>query len=429
MDNWYELPESHLVGAILLDPTVLNDVAGDLDHAHFGHGALGRIYRAARRLWQKGESPTQLEILGACNPEDQRIAEECLSVATTSAGAKAHAAGVRTESDRRALRSIARAILDGAEDRSRAPSEVAEELATSLHQLTSGNAQDFITIGDGITEFYRDLERRARSEEIIGIPSPFPKLDDLIGGFEPSLYYVIGARPGVGKSALAKQIAAHAVKHGKKALICILESSREAWLRRIVSGAIGISTQDLKRGRVPDNMWPQITEFVAKLEAQGDALTIWDTPEATPSKILAECMRLQRSQGLDMLIIDYVQLVNPGIRFHSRSEAVAHISRQMRSIGKRLHIPIIVLAQLGRQVQTDTGAMRRPVLTDLKESGGLEQDADAVIFIHRKEQDDERALLLVAKQKDGPLGKVHCNFDRKVVTFKQVAKFDDKDMR
>jgi replicative DNA helicase len=396
---------------------VLNDVAGDLGPDHFGHRPLGRIYRAAHSLWSKGNTPTRLEIMGACNEEDQRIAEECLSVAATAAGAKGYAAEVRRESDRRMLRSIARRIIDGVEDRSLAPDELAEETATSLHMLTTGHSKDFVTIGDGAADFYADLQRRAGGDGTIGIPTPFPAWDDKIGGFEPSMYYVIGARPSVGKSALAKQIASKAIASGKKVLICNFESSKEAWIRRIVSAGTGVTTMDLKRGRVPDAAWPGITRIVADLEKLGDALTIWDCAGETPAKVRSECMRLQRLQSLDMVIVDYIQKVNPGLRTHSRHDAVSRVSESLCDTGKHLKVPMIVLAQLGRQVQSDDGTMRRPVLTDLKESGSLEQDADMVAFIHREDVLAEPAELLIAKQKDGPLGKVPLRFDKKAVTF------------
>lgn len=417
MDNWHELPEGQLVGAILLDASVCDDVCGDLEPEHFGHRVLARIYRAARKLWQEGPT-TQMEILGACQPEDQKVAEECLSYAATTAHAKAWAAQIKKEADRRALRSLGRSIMEGAEDRGVEPREVAEEAAAGLHMLTTGNTKDLTTIGQGVTEFYRDLQRRAQGGDV-GLPTPFKGLDRWLGCLEPGGLYILGARPSVGKSAMAKQFASKAAGAGKRSLICILESSREAWIRRIVSAATGLSTMDLKMGNIREQDWPKLAQVCADLEKLGDLVTIWDCPEATPMQIRAQAMKVQRQSGLDLLIVDYLTLVNPGIRTNTRREGVAHISRQSKIMAKVLDVPVLMLAQLGRQVQGEV-EMRRPVLTDLKEAGDIEQDADVVMFIHRKTAKDTETELLVAKQRDGENHKtVKLTFNKDKVSFEE----------
>lgn len=422
MNNWHEMPEAYVVGAALLDHTVMDDVAGDLLPSHFGHAALRRIYSAQVRLWEGGESFTLADVMGLLSDEDQAIAEDAYAQQATAANAAHYARQIRKEHDRREIMRVAASIMDKARDRSVDPDIVVKEAASSLHMLVRGDEKEFVTLGKTASTFVKDLEARCASGAPVGIETPFFGLDRKIVGWEPQLMYVLGARPSVGKSALGVQIGMRAAKVGSRVLYMLLETSREQWVRRVVSGITGVSTVAMKRGEVPTNKWPDVMRCMAMLDKVGDQVTLGKVPGCTPAKLRAEAMRLQRSAGLDLLIIDYVQLMKPDVKVNSRVEAMVHVSQEVLSIAETLDIPVIALAQLGRDVQGTNGEMRRPVLTDLKESGQFEQDAAVVMFLHRENLMNNNAELLISKQRDGPIGKVDLTFNHESITFEEKRK-------
>lgn len=422
MSNWHETPEAYVVGAIMLDHTVMDEIAGDITPGHFGHSALGRIYAEQVRLWEKGEKFTLADVLGSLSDEDQAVAEEVYSYQATSADAAHFSRQVRKEAERRELVRLAASLRGRALDRSVEPEEVAEEAAACLHNMFTANDTSYTPLGDGIETFFSDLQARCQAGGNVGISTPFAKLNDKIGGWEQELVYYIGARPSVGKSALAVQIGMRAAKEGARVLYMILETSREQWLRRVVSSCTGISTMDMKRGSIPDSKWPELAKWCSVLSKMGNSVMLGDVPQCTPAKLRADAMRHQRRGGLDMIIIDYVQLMKPGVRVNSRQEAMSHVSQELLSISKSLRVPVIALAQLRREVQGDDGKMRRPVMSDLKESGAFEQDAAAVLFLHRETLHDQDTELLIGKQRDGPLGIVNLRFDPQSVKFNEITK-------
>lgn len=420
---WHEEPEAAVVGSILVDSECIAEVAGDLLPDHFGHAALRRIYQTAIALWKKGEPFSSVDVLGQLNDKDQEVASECLAFTASTAHVKHYARQVSKEAGRREILRLAARLQSGAQDRQTDPAELIEEAATCLHKIQFSAVTDIHTLGGSLDEFYADLGERCRSEQAAGIPTPFRKLDDYIGGWEPELVYIIGARPSVGKSALGVQIGMRAGMRGYNVLYLILETSRKQWTRRVVSAVSGVSVVDMKTGRVGPEAMVEITAACGKLSKYAESITIWDAADCTPTRLMSEAMKRRRTRGLDMVIIDYIQLMQCGERVNSRQEAMASVSRAMTRVAKTLSVPVIALAQIKREVEGSDGKMRRPVLTDLKESGAFEQDAALVAFLHREDLLASSAELVIAKQRDGVVGGVvPLHFDKKAVKFVEVER-------
>lgn len=418
MTDWLDSNEAALVGAVLQYPDVIADIVLAVKPDDFENGSLRRIYTASLNLWKKGDPFTAVDVSAQLGEADQEIAAECFRHPPLSNQAASYAALVRKDAGRRKLRGVSSTIVDRLADPDLSVSQVAEEAAATLHAVTGADSEEIITIGDGVHGFVRDLERRCAGEVKPGIPFPWTTLNDLTGGMEAAWYVIIGGRPSVGKTIAGINICEHAANHNYKTLYCNLESSKEALIRRLVASVSGVSAARMRQGDVYNSEWPAITEACARLERLGDAITIWDAPAATPNQLRAECMRMSRCGGLDLVIIDYVQLMRSGLRMPTRHLEIEHISQELKSMAKSLRVPVVALAQLGRGVvQGDGGTMREPHMSDLKESGSLEQDADLILFPHRETVRDETAKMIIGKQKDGPVGSFDMRLDKRAVRF------------
>ncbi|MBD3292066.1 MAG: AAA family ATPase [Armatimonadia bacterium] len=420
--GWLDSHEAALVGAILQYPDAMAEIAGDVSPDDFEHGPLRRIYAASLDLWRKGDHYTAVDVGAVLNQGDKEIAAECFSCPPLTSQVKSYAAAVRRDARRRRLRGVGSTIMQRMDDIELSPEQVAEEAAAALHTITGADQNDMVTIADGVRGFLPDLERRASGDVRSGIPFPWPTLNRLTGGMEDAWYVIIGGRPSVGKTIVGINICEHAAREGYRALYCNLESSKEALIRRMVSSVSGVSAARMRMGQVDSGEWPTIAQACASLEAMGDNITVWDAPSATPNQLRAECMRIDNTSGLDLVIIDYVQLMRSGLRMESRHLEIEHISQELKSIAKSMSVPVVALAQLGRGVmQGDDGLMRRPHMSDLKESGSLEQDADLILFPHRERIDDEQAKMIIGKQKDGPTADIDMRLEKRAVKFVEAA--------
>ena len=238
----------------------------------------------------------------------------------------------------------------------------------------------------------------------LGVPTGFTDLDTLTNGFHPGQMIIIAARPGVGKSTLALDVARNAsVKHGLTSVIFSLEMSKSEITMRLLSAEAGIKLSQMRSGRMQDQDWQKIVKRMSEIS---DApLFIDDSPNMTMMEIRAKARRLKQRHDLKLIVLDYLQLMSSGKKVESRQQEVSEFSRQMKLLAKELEVPVIAISQLNRGPEQRTD--KRPMLSDLRESGSLEQDADMVILVHRPdvwESDDPRAGeadLIVAKHRNG----------------------------
>lgn len=269
-------------------------------------------------------------------------------------------------------------------------------------------------------ELYEELEEQSMAgEKTLGVQTGFPKIDECLLGLRPGQMIVLGARPGVGKTSFALNLATNAAYHGASVAFFSLEMSKAEIAQRLLAAEAHIGLQEIRSARIRDDQWPQILEAVNQL-SQLD-IVIDDTPGTTVTEVRAKARRMLRGKKLGIVVLDYLQLVSPpqgGHRADSRATEVGEMSRGIKIMAKDLGVPVVALSQLNRTVENRTG--KRPQLSDLRESGSIEQDADIVCFLDRSMSEEEAAredrpavgetTFIIAKNRSGSLADVPLTF-------------------
>lgn len=286
-------------------------------------------------------------------------------------------------------------------------------------------SKGFTPIKAIVKESFEVIEQlREKKKRVTGIPSGFRDLDNITTGFHPQELIVIAARPSIGKTALCLNIAANAAMRAKSGVgIFSLEMAKQQVVQRMLCTEAEVSSQKVRTGYVGDKDWPNLTAAAGALyEAP---IFIDDTPAISILELRAKARRLKSKEDIKLIIVDYLQLMS-GPRTENRQQEISAISRSLKSLAKELDIPIIAVSQLSRAVETRQD--RRPILSDLRESGAIEQDADSVFFIHRPHRYSEdpdkkgRADIIIGKQRNGPLGTIKLAFLEEYTKFKDLSK-------
>lgn len=276
-----------------------------------------------------------------------------------------------------------------------------------------------------LSAYYDRIDYLARhQDETIGVPTGFIDLDRLLGGMQPSDLLIIAGRPGQGKSGFCISAAKNAAQlHKKRVAMFSLEMSNEQLVQRLIAQETRINSQRLRLGEIHDEEWPLFTQAVSAL---GEAhIYLDDTPSISPLQLRTKCRRLHMELGLDLIVVDYLQLMTGDTRMDNRVQEVSYISRNLKALARELNVPVLAAAQLSRAVEQR--ADKRPVLSDLRESGSLEQDADIVMFIYRPDQYETDTLrqnvaeIIVAKHRNGPVGSVELVFRKSLAKFENAA--------
>jgi replicative DNA helicase len=273
-------------------------------------------------------------------------------------------------------------------------------------------------------------ELHERGDEVIGVPTSFTDLDRLLGGLNRSDLIIIAARPGMGKTALQLAIGqAAARRYGKRIAIFSLEMSAEQLVQRMIAAETRIDSQRLRRGDLEEHEWPIFYEAIGRIsETQ---IFIDDTPSITPLQLRTKCRRLYSEHGIDLVMVDYLQLMVTDRPYGNRVQEISEISRALKGLARELDIPVVANSQLSRAVEQRTE--KRPVLADLRDSGSIEQDADIVMFIYRddyyKNEDSERpniAEINIAKHRNGPTAVVDLFWQGQLATFRNLQRQEVK---
>lgn len=276
-----------------------------------------------------------------------------------------------------------------------------------------------------LSEYYDRIDYLARhKDETIGVPTGFIDLDRLLGGMQPSDLLIIAGRPGQGKSGFCISVAKNASQlHKQHVAMFSLEMSNEQLVQRLVAQETGINSQKLRLGEIQDDEWPLFTQAVSAL---GEThIYLDDTPSISPLQLRTKCRRLHMEIGLDLIIIDYLQLMTGDTRMDNRVQEVSYISRNLKALARELNVPVLAAAQLSRAVEQRSD--KHPLLSDLRESGSLEQDADIVMFIYRPDQYETDTLkqniaeIVVAKHRNGPVGSIELVFRESLAKFENAA--------
>ena len=269
-------------------------------------------------------------------------------------------------------------------------------------------------------------ELHARGEDMIGIPTGFTDMDKLLGGLNKSDLLIVAARPGMGKTSLQLSIALNAgLRLNKRVAMFNLEMSGEQLLQRLIAAETRIDSQRLRRGKLYDNEWEVFYEAVGRLA--NTQIFIDDTPFTTPMQLRTKCRRLKAEYGLDLVMIDYLQLMQAERTSNNRVQEISEISRALKGLARELDVPVVAASQLSRAVESRQD--KRPQLSDLRDSGSIEQDSDIVMFIYRDEyynpETTERpniAEVSIAKHRNGPTGVVDLFWHGKLATFSNLQR-------
>lgn len=430
--------ERSVLGAVLLDERHLHGllVEEQLRPDHFFREQHAAVFKAMLDLYNADRKIDQLTVAEVLR-ESGRLGEiggieaiEELAGWVPAAGhAREYGRIVRENAMLRSLLTATYQIQAGVHGREASPRELVEEAERRLLEVAHDDRQKKIrTIADILDEETEKLHRLSISKTALtGTPSGFKDIDEKTGGFQPGNLVVIAARPSMGKSALVCNIAENAALGGHAVALFSLEMSESELAQRFVASQARIKGEELRRGRVPETKWPKILEACQRLSQA--PLFIDDSSDTGVLEVRAKCRRLhhQVPGGLKLIVIDYLQLMRHEGRVENRVEQVSQISRGLKSLARELGVPVIALSQLSRAVE-QRGGDKKPVLSDLRESGAIEQDSDLVMFIYREEYYDKEserpgeADILIAKHRNGPIGEVILTFQKEYPRFMSYAR-------
>lgn len=428
--------EQAVLGSILLDGDKLLAVSEVIGPEDFYRTAHGRIYQTMLNIAEAGE-PIDVITLSSALREERALEDvggaqyltALLESVPTAANAVYYAEIVAEKSLLRQLIRQATSIIESAYMEAEEANRILGEAERRIGQLALRHTQkDFIPIADVLRDIYQEIERSSKQEApSAGLASGFHDLDSLLGGFKKSDFIIVAARPSVGKTAFALNIAQNiAIRHRRPVAMFSLEMSVEQLVWRMLAAESTLSTQVLQKGKLYDQDWEKL---VFALAALGEApIYIDDSPGVTTMDMRARLKRLMRDVGpLGLVVIDYLQLITGrGRGGENRQQEISDISRQLKGLARELDVPLIALSQLSRAVESRQD--KRPMLSDLRDSGSIEQDADIVAFLYRDDyynpESDEKNIveIIVSKHRNGPTGKIKLAFLKEFNKFVNIAR-------
>lgn len=435
--------EKALLGALMLNQNAMYEVADLVGVDSFYAGKHRTIYDAMLALYAKGE-PIDVVTLSSKLKERKQLADigggaylsELAGAAASPGSARHYAENVQSKFVLRSLLDAAAKIgeLGFAEDRD--IEDVLDEAQAAIFSVSQAPMlRSFSAIKEELTEAWERLESLQKHEGALrGIPTGYPQLDNLLAGLQKSDLVILAARPSMGKTALALDIARlSATKHGTSVGIFSLEMSSQQLVDRMLAAQAGVNSWALRTGKIrKDEDYESLQNAIATLSEA--PIYIDDRASSTVLAMRSVARRLKMEKDLGLIIVDYLQLITPT---HSRGgdslvQQVTEISRSLKAMARELEVPVLALSQLSRAIETRRG---RPRLSDLRDSGSIEQDADVVMFIHRDDKMNDNsdrpgiAEILVEKHRNGPVGKIELRFDEEKTTFLSIDKSDFGDYK
>lgn len=425
--------EQAVIGSMLLDHEAYDIVSDILQGGEFYAEGNARIFRAMRNLREEDQPLDLVTVTGKLEDSEELVKIGGVSYLGKLASSVPSASNVAYYATRvqdmflqRQAIDVAFELLQSAGQQQDVKGFVAmAEVAVSKLSDQSTPASEFVDLKDVLMQVWEEAEERYNAKEInrgiTGIPSGFEDLDRMTAGFQRSDLIIVAARPSVGKTAFALNIAQNVgIKTEETVAIFSLEMSRGQLVQRMICAEAQIDASRMRTGHFEGDDWDKMALAVSKLA--GAKIVIDDTPGITVNEIRAKCRKLKKERGLGMILIDYLQLIQGnGRRGGNRQEEVSQISRTLKQIARELEVPVIALSQLSRGVEQRQD--KRPMMSDLRESGAIEQDADIVSFLYRddyydKESDKKNIVeIIISKQRNGPVGTVE------LVFLKQFNKF------
>ncbi|MBQ0146766.1 MAG: replicative DNA helicase [Lachnospiraceae bacterium] len=427
--------EQSVIGSMLMDKDAIPAAVDILNKEDFYSTQYGIMYECMVELYNEAKPIDLVTVQNRLREKDVppevaslEAVKDIINTVPTSANIKTYAGIVH---DKAVMRRLIRTSEDIANTcyAGKEPLDVILEDTEKniFHVIQQKNHGELVPIGVVAETVLSKIEKASKTKEkITGISTGFSDLDYMTSGFQPSDLVLIAARPSMGKTALVLNIVRHvAMKKKRPCMVFSLEMSKEQLVNRVLSMESDINSQKLRTGELGDADWEQLVQAV--MEVSRSPLVIDDTPGITVTELRSKCRKVKLEKGLDLIVIDYLQLMSGSSkRSENRQQEVSEISRNLKAIAREMECPVIALSQLSRA--PDQRPDHRPQLSDLRESGAIEQDADIVMFIYRDERynpDTEHpgeAELIVAKQRNGPTGTVNLVWKEETTKFVSMAK-------
>jgi replicative DNA helicase len=430
--------EESVLGAMMLSGCPIDSVSETLDAGDFYRESHSKIYRAALGLYAAGSPVDPITVVDELEKrgeleDDPRSAltktriHELAALVPTRSNVVHYAKIVHEMATLRALIRAGSEIQRYGYDRPGPVEELVERAESAIFDLALARSRtDFVPLADSLVEtFERITLLYERGEDVTGVPCGFPDIDRMTSGFQPGNLFVLAARPSMGKSALAFSFAANiAVRQGLPVGVFTLEMSRSEVTQRLMSMESLVDSSRIRNGKLASDDWPRLTRACDLLTRA--PVFIDDNGSATMAEVRSKARRLKmRNPNLALVIVDYLQLMTADAE--NRVQEVSRISRSLKQLAREIDVPVVALSQLSRGVESRHD--RRPVLSDLRESGAIEQDADLVVFLYRDEyynpeDPDVKGLaeVIIAKHRNGPTGTVKLSFRKDFALFSSLAR-------
>lgn len=429
--------EASLLGAILIDTDAIVRVADVVAVDDFYDERHARIYEAIRKLYEK-HRPIDILTLSNQLKEDSFLdivggasyLTELTNYVPTAAHVEHYAEIVAQKAIRRRLIKASQDMVGLGYDESTSIQDLIEDAETRLFQVSQAHVkQDITSIEQILVNSFERLDELHKDQgKIRGVPTGFKDLDNILAGLQRSDLFVLAARPSMGKTAMVLNLARNiATKAEQPVLIFSLEMSKEQLVDRMLSMESGVDAWNIRTGNLSDSDFEKIGQAMGALSEA--PIYIDDTPGITVSDLRTKARREQHQRQLGLIVVDYLQLMSGGSRFggdSNRVQEISEISRGLKSVARELNVPVIALSQLSRSVESRSPQI--PQLSDLRESGSIEQDADVVAFIYREDyynpETDRKNIMdiLIRKHRNGPIGTVELYFDKDRQLLKSLAK-------
>tara|TARA_B110000438_G_scaffold255347_1_gene262084 strand:+ start:598 stop:1962 length:1365 start_codon:yes stop_codon:yes gene_type:complete len=413
--------EIAVLGGLILDNEAWEKVADILQVDDFYNQQHRKIYSCIVDLIKDDIPFDVLTINEKVNASDDKsfstYLSEIINQTPSAANIKAYANIVREQSILRQLINVSNNLIEKSRDGgidSKSLLDEAERTIFNISEESQKANSGFQHINKLVADSFKEIEKRAESgESITGVATGFADFDKNTLGLQGGDLIIIAGRPSMGKTAFAINIAEYAsIKNDTITAIFSMEMSGEQLSTRLISSMGRINSSKIRAGKLTDDDWPRLTNAIALLSKTN--IFIDDTPALTPTDIRARARRLKREKGLDLIVIDYMQLMQLSNSSENRATELSEISRSLKALARELDVPVVALSQLNRSLENRTD--KRPIMSDLRESGAIEQDADVISFIYRDEvynedsPDKGTAEIIVAKQRNGPIFKTKLTF-------------------
>ena len=425
------LSEQSTIGGMLLSQEAIAEVFEFVKADDFYAPKHETIFNAILSLYSKGEPTDVITVTDELTKNGELVRaggadylHQLTSIVPTAANAPFYAQIVAEKATLRRLVEVGTRIAQMGYSNEGEVVDLVNRAQEDVYAVSrAGTGEDYVPLFDSIEAAVQEMERaQSRGGDMVGVPTGFSELDSMTHGLHGGQFIIVAARPAVGKSTLALDFARNAaIKHKKPVIFFSLEMGRAEIAMRLLSAESRIWLQNMRKGDLSDNDWQRLAGVRGEINSA--PLYIDDSPNLTLVEIRAKCRRMAQRVGLEMIVIDYLQLMTSGKKVESRQQEVSEFSRALKLLAKELNVPVVAISQLNRNSEKSDNKV--PEISQLRESGSLEQDADVVILLHREamfEKEHPRAGeadLILAKQRNGPTGTIVVNF------LGQFSKFED----